>query len=54
MRIQIYRYECLVTRSILRATCVAEVDADELPDDLDGFAREHGGDFIEINHSEDE
>ena len=49
MRIRVYRYDGPITRSILYASCIAEVDTDELPDDQDGFARMYGGDFIEFD-----
>jgi|GEM_PF-5941153 len=54
MRINIYRYEQPVTRSVLRAIRIAEIESDELPDDVDRLAYEYGGDFIEIDNSEDE
>lgn len=52
MRVKIYRYDTAVTRSILRASCVAEVETDEPPGDLDEFAEQHGGDFIEFDNED--
>lgn len=54
MRATIYQYTGYVTRSILRASEVASVEIDKLPDDEEQFAREHGGDFIEIDNSDSE
>ncbi len=51
MLIQVYRYIGDVTRSVVRATLVAEVEADVLPDDDFEFAAEHGGDFIEVSRT---
>jgi hypothetical protein len=44
----VYEYTGDVTRSVLRAALVAEIEIDEIPEDQDEFARENGGDFIEI------
>lgn len=48
MLAQVYAYSGHATRSIARATLVAEVEIDEMPEDQVAFAREHGGDFIGI------
>ena len=51
MLVQIYQYAGSVTRSIMRANLVAEVEVDSFPEDQEGFAAEHGGDFIELEES---
>jgi hypothetical protein len=48
MLAQVYVYTGDVTRSVVRARLVEEVEIDEVPEDQAGFAAEHGGDFIEI------
>jgi hypothetical protein len=53
MRTLIYRYDGMATRSILRATLVAAVETDELPEDQEAFAHGHGGHFLEIEDSDD-
>jgi hypothetical protein len=53
MRVIIYEYTGYVTRSILRASEVASFAIDD-QDDADRLAHEYGGDFIEIDNSEDE
>ena len=47
MTICIYRSTGRVSRSILRAELVAEVETDQWPEDEAAFADEHGGDIIE-------
>ena len=54
MRIKIYRYANCITRSVLRASCIAEIDSDELPVSHDDLARQYGGDFFEIEDTQDE
>lgn len=44
----IYRYTGDATRSIVRATMVAEIEIDEEPEDDIEFAQEYGGHFLEI------
>jgi hypothetical protein len=53
MRANIYQYTGCITRSILRAKQVASVELDEEPDDEDALARQHGGDFIELEDTSD-
>ncbi len=48
MLIQVYEYGRHASRSVVRASLVTEVETDEFPEDQHEFAREHGGDFIEI------
>ena len=48
MRIRVYCSTGLVTRSIVRAKLVAEVEIDQWPADEAAFADEYGGDIIEI------
>ncbi len=53
MTVRIYRYGGLVSRSLRKATLIVELDIEphELPYNLTRFARQHGGDFAEIVHS---
>jgi hypothetical protein len=45
----IYKYTGSgVSRSVVRAQLVTDVEIDAIPDDQEAFAREYGGDFIEI------
>jgi len=59
MILRIYRCTGLVSRSVLRAELVAEVEVDRRPDDEAAFADGYGGDIIEVaptdseNHGED-
>jgi hypothetical protein len=46
--LRIYRSAGFVSRSVLRAELVAEVEADQWPEDEVAFADEYGGDIIEI------
>lgn len=53
MTVRIYRYGGLVSRSLRTARLVVELEIEphELPYDLARLARQHGGDFAEIVHS---
>jgi len=58
MTLRVYRSTGLLSRSILRATLVAEVETDQWPDDEAAFADQYGGDIIEqapsdLNHGDD-
>jgi len=44
----VYAYTGDVTRSVVKASLVAEVEIDEVPANQADFAAEHGGDFIVI------
>jgi len=48
MILRIYRSAGFLSRSMLRAALVAEVETDEWPDDEAAFADEHGGDILEV------
>ena len=48
MTLRIYRSAGFVSRSVLRAELVAEVEVDEQPEDEAAFADEYGGDIIEV------
>jgi hypothetical protein len=48
MTLRIYRSAGLVSRSVLRAELVAEVEVDQWPNDEAAFADEYGGDIIEV------
>lgn len=45
---QVYEYTGQATRSIATARLVAEVEIDEMPEDELEFAREYGGDFVQV------
>jgi hypothetical protein len=47
--LRIYRSTGFVSRSVLRADLVAEVEVDQRPEDEAAFADEYGGDIIEIS-----
>lgn len=47
MLVQIYQV-CRVTRSLMGARLVEEVEVDSIPEDAEGFAAEYGGDFIQL------
>ena len=47
MTLRIYRSTDFLSRSIVRAELVAEVETDQWPEDEAAFADEHGGDIIE-------
>jgi hypothetical protein len=46
----IYRARGHITRSLRSAVLIAEVEVDELPANLKRFAKEHGGDFAEVQY----
>jgi hypothetical protein len=48
MIIQVYQYCGQVSASVATARCVAEFEADELPEDETEFANQYDGDFIEV------
>ncbi len=48
MTLRVYRCVGFLTRSILRAELVAEVETGHWPEDEAAFADEYGGDIIEI------
>ena len=47
MTLRVYRSTGFLSRSVVRATLVAEVETNQWPDDEAAFADEHGGDIIE-------
>jgi hypothetical protein len=47
MTLRVYRCVGFLTRSVLRAELVAEVETDHWPEDEAAFADEYGGDIIE-------
>ena len=49
MTLQIYRSAGFLSRSVLRAELVAEVETDQWPEDEAALADEHGGDIIEVS-----
>ena len=48
MTLRIYRSTSFLSRSVLRAELVAEVETDQWPEDEAAFADEYGGDIIEV------
>lgn len=48
MTLRIYRSNGFLSRSVLRAELVAEVETDQWPEDEAAFADEYGGDIIEV------
>ena len=54
MTLRIYRSTGFVSRSVLRAELVAEVEVDQPPDDETAFADEYGGDIIEVAPTDSE
>ena len=48
MTLRIYRCTGFLSRSVLAAELVAEVETDQQPDDEVAFADEYGGDIIEV------
>ena len=49
MTLQIYRSAGFLSRSVLRAELVAEVETDQWPEDEAALADEYGGDIIEVS-----
>lgn len=47
MTLRIYRTTGFLSRSVVRAELVAEVETDQWPEDEAAFADEYGGDIIE-------
>jgi hypothetical protein len=57
MTLCIYRSTGFLSRSVLRAELVAEVETDQWPEDEAAFADDYGGDIIEaapMNPGEDQ
>jgi len=54
MTVRVYRCAGFVSRSVLRAELVAEVEADHRPEDEAAFADEYGGDIIELAPTDSE
>ena len=54
MLIHVHQTTGYVTRSILRARLVAEVEVESYPEDLQDFADEHGGDYLEVAPGEED
>ena len=48
MTLRIYRCTSFLSRSVLRAELVAEVEITEWPEDEAAFADDYGGDIIEV------
>ena len=48
MTLRVYRCAGFLSRSVLRAELVAEVEADQPPEDEAAFADQFGGDIVEI------
>jgi len=54
MLIHVYQTTDHLTRSILLARPVTEVEVDAFPDDPQDFADEHGGDHLEVAPGEED
>ena len=54
MLIRVYRTIGYLTRSILQARLVAEVEVESSPEDPQDFADQYGGDFIEVAPGEED
>ena len=48
MMLRVYRSAGFLSRSVLRAELVAEVETNEWPEDEAAFADDYGGDIIEV------
>jgi hypothetical protein len=48
MMLRVYRATGFLSRSVLRAELVAEVETDEWPEDEAAFADDYGGDILEV------
>jgi hypothetical protein len=48
MTLRIYRSTDFLSRSVVRAELVAEVETDQWPEDEAAFADDYGGDLIEV------
>ena len=48
MTLRVYRSTGFLSRSVLRAELVAEVEVDQRPEDEAAFADEYDGDIIEV------
>lgn len=48
MMLRVYRSTGFLSRSVLRAELVAEIETDEWPEDEAAFADDYGGDLIEV------
>jgi hypothetical protein len=54
MTVRVYRCAGFISRSVLRAELVAEVEADQPPEDEAAFADQFGGDIIELAPTDSE
>ena len=54
MTLRVYRSTGFLSRSVLRAELVAEVETDQWPEDEAAFADEYGGDIIEVSPTDSE
>ena len=53
MMVRIYAHANRVTRSILHAQLVAEVEVEDEPEDPQDFADQYGGDYLEVAPGEE-
>lgn len=53
MRINIYKYMIVVSKDCVNAQHVRTVEVETFPSDQTEFARDNGGDFIEIEEQDD-
>ena len=54
MPVRVYRTAGYLTRSIVRAILVAEVDVESCPNHPEDFADRYDGDFVEVVPGEDD
>lgn len=54
MTLRVYRSTGFLSRSVLRAELVAEVEVDQRPEDEAAFADEYYGDIIEVSPTDSE
>ena len=52
MTLRIYRSAGFLSRSVLRAELVTEIEMDQRPEDEAAFADEYGGDITEVSPME--
>lgn len=54
MLVNVYQLTGACARSVATASLVAAIEVDRFPRDQIAFAREYGGDFIEVQTEEDD
>ena len=54
MLIQVHQTTGYVTRSVLQARHVTQVEAEQFPDNPEDFADKYGGDYLEVVPGEED